>query len=306
MLGEDDVAPGRVRNNLGSKREENMKRYAIINGKKVEAPSGAIAWKYADPIENGRWVFDEEDLAQIRQEDPSLIQYVVAPITLGDSIAKLREAPAPLYTHQPGELKPSPAYVLMDKDGHVTVETAPPNSGWPIDVWHHRTIRWGVDPCVSGDALADFLESPEAQHLFGQVHAGHIIEWDGNNLVGNLSNPATEAAEKLQEMLDDLDTDEVWLAEEWLAQSGLHEVWSGKSLDEAVQDLLEEAEAGKIYVHNEWRIREVLLGMAEEVFREEGTGALDEYHIAALKDAGVISEERSNRIKKQKSAPLLG
>ncbi len=44
-----------------------------INGVATEVPAGAIAYKYADPTEGARWVYDESDLADIRREDPSLI-----------------------------------------------------------------------------------------------------------------------------------------------------------------------------------------------------------------------------------------
>lgn len=49
-----------------------------INGKQIEVPAGAIAYKYADPIEGARWVYDESDLADIGREDPSLLVSVEA------------------------------------------------------------------------------------------------------------------------------------------------------------------------------------------------------------------------------------
>lgn len=48
-------------------------RFAVINGTKTQAPDGAIAYKYADPIEEARWVYDNEDLDEIRRADPSLL-----------------------------------------------------------------------------------------------------------------------------------------------------------------------------------------------------------------------------------------
>lgn len=45
----------------------------LINGVSTEVPAGAIAYKYADPTEGARWIYDESDLADIRREDPSLI-----------------------------------------------------------------------------------------------------------------------------------------------------------------------------------------------------------------------------------------
>lgn len=47
-----------------------------INGQPTQVPEGAIAYKYADPIEDARWVYDEADLRDIRREDPSLLVMV--------------------------------------------------------------------------------------------------------------------------------------------------------------------------------------------------------------------------------------
>lgn len=32
----------------------------MINGTEVEAPEGAVAYKYADPTENARWILRRE------------------------------------------------------------------------------------------------------------------------------------------------------------------------------------------------------------------------------------------------------
>lgn len=42
--------------------------------------SNAIAFKYADPTEGARLVYDESDLSDIRREDPSLL------ICVGDRV----------------------------------------------------------------------------------------------------------------------------------------------------------------------------------------------------------------------------
>lgn len=50
---------------------------AKINGTVVTAPEGAIAYKYADPTEDARWIYDERDLAEITADDPNLVVEVV-------------------------------------------------------------------------------------------------------------------------------------------------------------------------------------------------------------------------------------
>lgn len=52
----------------------NDKLYARINGELTEAPAGAVAYKYADPVEDARWVMTLDDRKEIESEDPSLIE----------------------------------------------------------------------------------------------------------------------------------------------------------------------------------------------------------------------------------------
>lgn len=50
-----------------------------INGVRVAAPDGALAYKYADPVEDARWIYDADEWGRIASEDPSLIVPVVEP-----------------------------------------------------------------------------------------------------------------------------------------------------------------------------------------------------------------------------------
>ena len=42
----------------------------------AEAPAGAVAYKYADPTEDARWIYDAYEAREIAAEDPSLIVWV--------------------------------------------------------------------------------------------------------------------------------------------------------------------------------------------------------------------------------------
>ncbi len=49
-------------------------RHAQLSGAiYLAAPEGAIAYKRSDPTEEGRWIYDEDDLRAIRREDPALV-----------------------------------------------------------------------------------------------------------------------------------------------------------------------------------------------------------------------------------------
>lgn len=47
-----------------------------INGIAVTVPAGAVAYKYADPVEGARWLYDKAEAWRIASEDPSLIVWV--------------------------------------------------------------------------------------------------------------------------------------------------------------------------------------------------------------------------------------
>jgi hypothetical protein len=48
-----------------------------INGVMVQAPDAAVAYKYADPTEDARWLYDVSEAQAIEHEDRSLIVWVV-------------------------------------------------------------------------------------------------------------------------------------------------------------------------------------------------------------------------------------
>lgn len=44
-----------------------------INNEPTEVPAGAIAYKYTDPTEEARWLYDEAEVEEIERVDPGLI-----------------------------------------------------------------------------------------------------------------------------------------------------------------------------------------------------------------------------------------
>ena len=56
---------------------ESMEERGLEVHALMVVPRGALAYKYADPTEGGKWVFDETELAEIEAQDPSLLVGVV-------------------------------------------------------------------------------------------------------------------------------------------------------------------------------------------------------------------------------------
>lgn len=113
----------------------------------------------------------------------------------------------PLLFQHPGQTHPQPAYLELDEDGevHYGYNTEIGNSR-PMNVHLRQWIRWKVPYDLSGKAMAAFLTNPDVVALLERVHAGHTIEWDGNNHVGRL----TDDARRAEEELDRLTAEDQW------------------------------------------------------------------------------------------------
>lgn len=199
----------------------------------------------------------------------------------------LRDDIAPLYLRYEGQVNAQPAFVELDEDGEISTAIGA-DSGCGMAFWHRRTLQWRVPSDVSGAAMIAFLQSDEARTLLERVHAGHTVEWDGNNHVGRLSGDAREASEEFAALVDrELQTEtarvSVWRAGDWLFASGnnsLSDVWpSGQSLDEAEAELEASAKRDGCYLDGD--VRDELVAKARQMLDAEEPGLTAE-QLAAL------------------------
>lgn len=191
-------------------------------------------------------------------------------MTITIKTENLRGEIAPLYHRYQNQTNAQPAYVELDEDGVVSASYNPeigsPHA-IPFSVFHRRDLRWGVANAIRGDALADYLESDEARALLERIHAGHDIEWDGNNNVGKLSDDAARAEIDFEAALQALGEDDsnmgaVWEVGEWLENDSLYSFWpEGKTLSEAVEYVEKCAEHDRIELDGD--IERYLLDRAE-------------------------------------------
>lgn len=221
-----------------------------------------------------------------------------ATVTL--SLANLRDAadPAPLYYQYPQQCQPQPAYVQLDEDGEVSADySADTGGGTPATVWHNRTLRWTVPAAIRGPVLAKMIEG-EALPLLARVHAGHTVEWDGNNQAGSLDADAQAASSALETMFENLndDPDElqaVWSVGDWLwSNCTLIQHWDKQPLDEAVAAI--EADAKNEGVVLEDDVRTELLDRAQSDFDEDGDDGLTDAHLVALVADGRITQDEAD------------
>lgn len=200
----------------------------------------------------------------------------------------LRGEPAPLYHVYPRQTKPQPAYVELDEDGDVSADyNGEIGNAVPMAVWHRRTLRFDVSPRVGGDDLADFLESDAVVALLERIHAGHTVEWNGNNHVGTLDDDAQAAAEALMEALSGLDDVEVGDAYEWLAPGfALSDLVEGESIETLAASLIDEAAGEGITIHGSMEDA-VAQCAAERIQREIDMGA--DFDPATLRAAEILA-----------------
>lgn len=122
-----------------------------------------------------------------------------------------------LYVQYSGQTQPqgvfleiTPNAATIDYDGEI-------GSAVPEAVYHHRTLRFyfntGV-PTVS--AANDFLN--DNIECIAEIAAGMGEHWDGNNMVGTLTDEADMAVQRLDLIIDadPYDTVEHWDAGDWL------------------------------------------------------------------------------------------
>lgn len=125
-----------------------------------------------------------------------------------------------LYCRYQAQCRPQPCYVTLDcRTAELSAAySGEIGGGVPVDVWHHRAIRWHI-PALRGDPAAALLEglAPLAQ----RVVDGYSEIWDGSNHVGQLDDDAYSACAEIADRCvdagdEDYDQISVWVAADWL------------------------------------------------------------------------------------------
>lgn len=116
--------------------------------------------------------------------------------------------------------------ILEDGKVSLTIDTTfTSNDGTTFDVWHGRTMEFSINGNPDLDELASLLgEGGKASVLVDRVIAGHDVEWNGNNMVGTLTEDAREASEALAALLEEVSQSDLafWEAGDWLLSSMSH------------------------------------------------------------------------------------
>ena len=96
--------------------------------------------------------------------------------------------------------QPLKAFLDLDEEGWVTIGPDEEYGAIPEPVWHNRWIRFGVNNELTIEEIDQLLE--EITPLLEAVHAGHWVEWNGSNHVGQLTEEAQQAKEAIECKID--------------------------------------------------------------------------------------------------------
>lgn len=120
------------------------------------------------------------------------------------------------------------AVLNIFENGRVSVSidtTYTSNDGTPEAVWHGRTLEFSINGNPDPDDLASLLgEGGKASVLIDRIIAGHEVEWNGNNMVGQLTEDAADAKDALRGLLEEVAQSDLsaWEPGDWLLSSMRH------------------------------------------------------------------------------------
>jgi hypothetical protein len=225
--------------------------------------------------------------------------------TITLNVASLRDERAPLSHTYHSQINPQPAYVEMTEGGEVSADwSGEIGNSTPAYVWHGRTLQFAVQHNISGEALADYLESDEGRARMQAIHDGHDVQWDGSNYCGRLNDEAQAAVERLEADLAGLDTVEIYTAAEWFENSPLLELWSSGTAAAAAKTLRDETDIN-IDAHQhlnasvidiEEYLIELAAGLADASLRYD-EAMINNAHLDALIDAGRVTDDEATELR---------
>jgi hypothetical protein len=173
-----------------------------------------------------------------------------------------------LFRWYPGQSQPQDCYIEFDPSEGTLRASYNPEIGnaVPVAVWHKRILCWEIK-ALKADCANDLMR--DLVPLCERIAAGYSERWDGSNLVGELDDDATDAAQDAEEKCCHADGElEVWDAFDYLAQTdaddiGLTADSTDEDLERIEDELQQEAEANGIdYV---WRLDKALRQMRDEL-----------------------------------------
>jgi hypothetical protein len=219
-----------------------------------------------------------------------------------ENIEAIANDSLPVYVKYARQHAPQSAYLEMDEDGVISVETENLGGGQSSKVWYNRTLQFPLPPTISGIDLEAFVDKHKI--LLAQIYAGHDVEWDGRNHVGVLDAQATEHCHKLYQICEHHCAEyqrDVYEPADFIANDDLPVFWDpGMSIDEAVDHLIVDAKNHDYVISGTTAdVKKALLDRAMLNFEDDGD--LTETQVQALVDDERIDENQATTYRDERS-----
>lgn len=108
---------------------------------------------------------------------------------------------APLaHAEEDGGLSPAWIVLSLGSADLFAEWTHSSDTAWSAAEHHGHTVRWGVDPAMTGYHLDRLLA--QVVPLAERMYAGYTSVWDGSNHVADLTVDAEAAEEEIRQMLE--------------------------------------------------------------------------------------------------------
>ncbi len=211
-----------------------------------------------DLSEVGRLIASGTDVSAVNQERATLSATAALSI-------ELVEAEDALFVKYSGQNDWQPAYIEIDPEVWVLRAGVNHDLGGAVtfDVWHDRVIRFPLPCPLLAEDANNVLET--VAPLASRIAAGHKVRWDGNNMVGYLSEESAEACDALRHYLGssnltgDLDA---WEAGDYIANCSDGDL----ELFDGIEDI-ELVRIAKCLVEDARGERIVIIGGADAMVR---------------------------------------
>lgn len=103
----------------------------------------------------------------------------------------------PLLMQYPGQTNEQPAWIVLTEKGELYADYNPEiGNAVSAAMWHGRDRYYGCSPHLKRPDVVKLLRL--VAPLAALVYAGLSIVWDGNNMVGRLSETAIAAEREIE------------------------------------------------------------------------------------------------------------
>lgn len=131
---------------------------------------------------------------------------------------------APLFHQYPGQLEPQDAYIEIHSDRVSFDWNAEIGTAIPVAVAHSRIHRVTIPHDITVEGCREILS--EHHDLITSIQAGMGERWDGSNMVGTLTETATEALDAFTREIEHLQTQDyprcyIVDADDWFSNESL-------------------------------------------------------------------------------------